>query len=290
MTAGMPASGGGVTARLTARLAEAGLAPSHRLGQNFMINPQAVEAIIVAAALLPGERILEPGPGTGLLTRPLLAAGATILAVELDHGLARLLRTDFASELAEHRLQLAEGDILDGKTALHPAAVDFAAAGPWSLVSNLPYDAAIPVILNALALPQPPRRITVTVQYEAAERLCAAPGADAWGASAAVAQAAGRGRIARRLGPSSFHPRPRVDSAILVWEPQRRLPPGFPAWLRALFAARRKVLTRALRDVGAEREAAAAAVAAAGLDPQTRVEQLAVAQLLALHAAMGVAP
>lgn len=261
-----------------------GLAPTHRLGQNFMVDSHAVQTLVETAAVQVGDHVVEVGPGTGVLTRALLAAGAQVTAVEVDAGMVRLLQEDFAEDIAQGQLCLVHGDALAGKTTLHPAIVAQSVEGPWILAANLPYDASIPIILNALHLPVPPKRVAVTVQLEAAERLCANPGSKAWGASAAVAQAAGQGRIVKKLGPDTFHPRPRVRSAILAWTPERETAPGFPAWVRALFAYRRKVLPRALRDSGLPRHAAQTVIAAAGLDEGQRVETLDVAELVRLFA------
>jgi 16S rRNA (adenine1518-N6/adenine1519-N6)-dimethyltransferase len=249
-------------ATIAADLAAAGLAPLHRLGQNFMVDEHALARLVEELRLLPGERVVEIGPGTGVLTERLLAAGARVLAVELDRGLAGLL----TAKLVPRGLERV------------------ASEGAWKLGANLPYDIALPVLLDAAALPRPPSLAVVTVQWEAAQRLCAQPGSDAWGASAAVLQAAGTPAVLRRLGPTSFHPQPRVDSAILRWTPARALPAGFGAWCRAVFAARRKVLPRALRDAGLEREVADAAVASCALDPTRRLESLTPSELLALHA------
>ncbi len=257
------------------------LAPNRRLGQHFLVDPGALAAVLGAFAPTPDERVVEIGPGTGLLTEGLLAAGATVLAVELDAGLVRLLQ----AELAHPALELVHGDCLAGKHQLHPAVVAWAQAGDWSLCANLPYDVSIPVLLEALALPRPPRRVVVTVQYEAAQRLCSQPGDPAWGASAAVAAMAGKGRIAHRLPPEAFHPRPRVASAVLVYEVHGRVPEGFGAWIRRLFAYRRKQVLRALRDCPCPAEVAASICVMAGVDPQTRVERLAVDELVALHQA-----
>ncbi len=269
-------------AELRADLAASGLTPLHRLGQNFMIDAHAVAAMADTVRPAPGVRIAEIGPGTGILTRRFLAAGATVLAVELDQGLAgHLERT-----LVPRGLHLVHGDALATKNRLHPALETFAAQGPWRLGANLPYDVALPVILNAAALTQPPESIVVTIQWEAAERLCSAPGSDAWGATAAVLQAGGMPRIVRKLSPGCFHPQPRVDSAILAWRPERRIPDGFGLFCRALFAYRRKVLPGALRDTGLEREQAISALDACGLDPGRRVESLGAAELVALHAVL----
>lgn len=271
-------------AGLLADLATAGLAPIHRLGQNFMIDPQAVAALVEAIAAPVGSRVLEIGPGTGILTRALLAAGHSVLALELDRGLAAWLETG----LANTRCHIVHGDALERKNALHPAIVAWVPLGPWYFAANLPYSISIPAILNAIALAQPPERIAVTIQYEAAERLCAQPGSKAWGASAAVAQAAGDGHILRRLAPGSFHPRPRVASAIWCWEPRRPLPPGFAPWCRQLFAYRRRFCVRALREAGMARDQAASALDALGIAHDIRWEALAVEQLLALYARLAV--
>jgi 16S rRNA (adenine1518-N6/adenine1519-N6)-dimethyltransferase len=282
----------GARRRLSAELASAGLAPLTRLGQHFMVDAAALDGLGAELEPGPGVRVVEIGPGTGILTARLLDAGCNLLAVEIDRGLHALLAGKFAAQLAEARtFQLVHGDCLVNKNTLHPAIVAFAGGGPWRLGANLPYDVALPALLNAATLPAPPERMVVTVQWEAAVRLCSRPGDAAWGASAAVLQAAGRPRLVCRLSPACFHPRPRVDSAILRWEPhgaalRSALPAGFGRWCRTVFAARRKVLTRALRDSGVSRDLAAAACRACGLDPARRLENLDAAELVALCAAL----
>lgn len=269
-----------------AALAGAGLSPLHRFGQNFMIDAAALQSLVAELALTADAAVVEVGPGTGVLTERLLAAGARVTAVEIDHGLHELLAARFAAHIPE-RLTLVHGDCLETKNRLHPAIIAASQHGPWRLGANLPYDVALPVLLNAAALPHPPELAVVTVQWEAAERLCARPGQDAWGASAATLQAAGRPKLLRKLPPNCFHPRPRVDSAVLRWEPQAALPDGFGRWCRAVFAARRKVVVRALRDHGVEREAAEAACRACGIAADRRLESLDAPELLALHRALG---
>jgi 16S rRNA (adenine1518-N6/adenine1519-N6)-dimethyltransferase len=278
-------SGQTLKARISAALTAEGLKPLHRLGQNFMIEESAVAAMVTATAPAPGVRIVEVGPGTGVLTERFLSAGATVLAVELDQGLhGFLLRT-----LVPLGLQLVHGDALATKNRLHPAIEAFTAAGPWRLASNLPYDVALPVILDAVALPNPPEQVVVTIQKEAAQRLVSHPGDDAWGATAAVLQAAGTPRLTRHLSPACFFPQPRVDSAILTWLPERPLPPGFGRWCRDVFAYRRKVLPGALRDAGLPRADAEAACGACGLDPLRRLEMLSPVELVALFQASAAA-
>jgi 16S rRNA (adenine1518-N6/adenine1519-N6)-dimethyltransferase len=205
--------------------------------------------------------------------------------VEFDRGLHDLLARRFADETGG-RLTLVHGDCLETKNRLHPAIVA-AAVRDWRLGANLPYEVALPVLLNAAALPQPPVLAVVTVQWEAAVRLCSRPGDAAWGASAATLQAAGRPRLVRRLSPESFHPRPRVDSAVLRWEPGAALPGGFGRWCRTVFSSRRKVVVRALRDHGIAREQAEAVCHACGIASERRLEQLDAPELVALHTALG---
>ncbi len=278
-------SGPSLKARISAALAEEGLQPLHRLGQNFMIDEHAVAALIAAAAPAPGVRVVEIGPGTGVITERLLAGGAEVLAVELDQGLARFLER----ALVPKGLRLVQGDALASKNRLHPVIEEFAAAGPWRLVSNLPYDVALPVILDAVALPRPPELVVVTIQKEAAERLVSRPGDDAWGATAAVLQAAGQAEILRLLSPGCFFPQPRVHSAILVWRPRQSLPEGFGTWCRTVFAYRRKVVPGALRDAGLTRERADGLCRECGIDPARRLEGLDAPELVALHVALAAA-
>ena len=266
--------------RVLADLTAADCSPLHRFGQNFMVDERVLADLCGALPLAPGARVVEIGPGTGILTTRLLDAGAQVLAVEIDRGLAAWLK----GSLVPRGLLLVHGDALASKSRLHPAIEAFANDGPWMLASNLPYDVAIPVLLEAAGLPRPPQAIAATVQFECGRRLCSKPGEDAWGASAAVFQAAGVPRLVRRIGRDAFHPRPNVDSAIVAWTPRAPLPAGFSTWVRAVFAYRRKVLPGALRDAGLTRDAVEAACARAGIDPARRLEGLDAAELLVLHA------
>jgi len=266
---------------LRARLAAEGLAANRRLGQHFMVDAGALDAVVDAAASASRVReAIEIGPGTGLLTRKLLAAGYRVTAIEIDRGLHALLADDFADEITAGSLHLIHGDALASKQRLHPA---FAAERDRVVIANLPYDVSIPLLLDCGMLPRPPVLAAVTVQREAGRRLCSGPGEAAWGASAAIAGAGGRGEIIRRLPPSCFEPRPRVESVLLRWRFERPVDPAFAARCRALFAGRRKRLVRALRDTGCDREAAEKIVREAGLDPGSRVGRLGTDELQALH-------
>ena len=274
---------------IMAALTGANLSPLHRFGQNFMIDAAAVACIVDNLSVQNGDRVVEVGPGTGVLTERLLALGARVTAVEIDRGLHGYLAEHFAAAITTETLSLIHGDCLENKNTLHSEIISVAAAGPWRLGANLPYDVALPVLLNAAALPQPPTLVVVTVQREAADRLCSRPGSEAWGASAATMQAAGVTTMVKKLPPDCFYPRPRVDSAILRWEPRAPLPQGFGRWCRMVFTARRKVLTRALRDHGMERDAAEAVVRTCGLEAERRLESLDAPELLALYRVVSAA-
>ena len=270
--------------RLAEALNEAGLAPNHRLGQNFMIDSRSLSALADCISLSPESRVVEIGPGTGFLTERILVSGAQLLSVELDRGLYAYLQRRFAAEIEHGQFHLVHGDALANKTTMHASIVEWAQHGPWNLIANLPYDISIPAILNVLTMDHAADGCAVTVQYEAAQRLVSEPNSKSWGATAIVAQAAGDGRIAAKFPRQCFYPPPRVESALLHWHRKHRVPNGFSMWCRTIFAYRRKVITRALRDCGASRDDALRIVSHLSWDEGLRVEQLSVDQLLTLFA------
>ena len=137
-------------AQVRETLRAAGLRARHALSQNFLADPDVLSAILAEAAPRPGDRILEIGPGLGLLTGGLLDAGATVTAVELDRGLAAFLRDRFAAALEADRLTLVEGDALDQDLVSLVEA-------PYDVVANLPYHITSP-ILHALLGDRPPEQ------------------------------------------------------------------------------------------------------------------------------------
>ncbi|MFH0938650.1 MAG: 16S rRNA (adenine(1518)-N(6)/adenine(1519)-N(6))-dimethyltransferase RsmA [Planctomycetota bacterium] len=250
-------------------LAEYGLAPKKAFGQNFMVDTNFAEAVVREAA--PDERalVIEIGPGTGCLTRTLLAAHsqARVLAMEIDRGLVALLRQTFADALAQQRLTLLEGDALAGKHSISPlligAALQISAREnrPRCLLcSNLPYNAATPVLAN-FAISQQGLELAsaiATVQSEVAERMLAKPGAASYGALSILMALRTKGKILRRVGNAVFWPRPAVDSAVIrldfkPWELadatalQREEASPFQAFLQKLFSQRRKTLRAVLK-------------------------------------------
>ncbi|HXS46053.1 MAG TPA: 16S rRNA (adenine(1518)-N(6)/adenine(1519)-N(6))-dimethyltransferase RsmA, partial [Solirubrobacterales bacterium] len=210
-----------------------------RLGQNFLADPNLLDAIIRDAALAPDDVVLEVGAGEGVLTERLAAAATHVHTVELDRNLAAAL----ATLAARSDVDLHWGDAMKlDLSELDPA--------PSALVANLPYSIATPLILRTIEQLPSIQRWTVMVQREIADRLRAEPGSRTYGSPSVVAQLACEVKLLRTVDPAVFRPRPRVESAILSL---RRTGPGAdPATrelVRAAFAHRRKSLARSLEHL-----------------------------------------
>jgi 16S rRNA (adenine1518-N6/adenine1519-N6)-dimethyltransferase len=246
-----------------------------RLGQNFLADPNLLDAIVRDAELDPGDVVLEVGAGEGVLTERLAAAAAHVHAVELDRGLEPAL----VEPAGRHNVELHWGDAMK---------VDLAAfdPAPTALVANLPYSIATPLILRTIEELSSLTRWTAMVQREIADRLRAAPGSRVYGSPSVLVQLACEVRLVRTVDPAVFRPRPRVGSAILGL---RRTGPGAdPATrelVRAAFAHRRKALPRSLEHVRpGMREAAREALADLGLAADARAEALSPEEFAALAA------
>ncbi len=250
-----------------------------RLGQNFLADPNLLDAIVRDAAVGEGETVLEVGAGEGVLSARLAAVAGHLHTVEIDRGLEPAL----APIAALPNVTLHWGDAVK---------IDFATFDPppEAMVANLPYSVATPVILKTIEELPSLRTWLVMVQLEIAERLRAAPGNRTYGAPSAIAQLACEVEIVRKVDPAVFKPRPRVESAILRL---RRIGPGADAatrdLVRAAFAHRRKTLARSLelhglRGVPQPRVAARAGLAELGLREDARAESLAPTDFAALSA------
>ena len=258
--------------KLRRLLEQRGLAPTKRRGQNFLVDPALLAAIPRDAGVQAGERVFEVGPGAGALTEGLLAAGAEVLAVELDHGLAALLRERFQDQLASGALTLVEGDALGREGRLHDQAEDWWAAGPPPrVVANLPYAITGPFLSR---LPgRPMLGACLLLQREVAQKALAGP---AGGPLGVRLELAFHGRLGRRVPPEVFWPPPQVESAFLLLDPREDAPPpeldeALRRILREAYSQRRK---RLLPRLAKAEPAAAHALEATGLDPDARPEQL----------------
>ncbi len=273
-------------ADVRATLRAAGLRARHALSQNFLADPDVLEAILAEAAPEPGRRVLEIGPGLGLVTGGLLTAGALVTAVELDTGLAAFLRDRFASPLDSGQLRLIEGDALDQDLV-------GLAEPPYDVVANLPYHITSPILHALLGEPPRPERMVLMVQREVAERIAAPAGKMSY--LSVFVQYHARVRIAFTVRPDAFEPAPAVESAVIVVEPfdaDDRLAPDEEdeLWrlVQASFRERRKMLHNVLaRQLPLDAGQVAAALSATGIAADRRPQTLAVGEWLALREALG---
>ena len=273
-------------AQVRTTLRAAGLRARHALSQNFLADPEVLSAILDEANPRPGDRVLEIGPGLGLLTGGLLDAGAAVTAVELDSGLAAFLRERFAPALAAGQLALVEGDALDQDLVrLVPE--------PYDVVANLPYHITSPILHALLGEAPRPRRLVLMVQREVAERIAAPAGKMSY--LSVFVQYHARVRIAFRVPPEAFEPEPAVESAVIVVEPydaDDRLGPDDEDQLwrlvQAAFRERRKMIHNVLaRQLPVDAGRVTAALEAAGIAPDRRPQTLAVGEWLVLREALG---
>lgn len=240
-----------------------GIEARRSLGQNFVADPNTVRRIARLSGIGPSDRVVEVGPGVGSLTLALVESGAEVLAVEKDRTLIPLLH-----EVLGGCARVVEGDALTVDWA------DLLDDGPWVLVSNLPYNVAVPVVMRVLATAPQVLRLVVMVQLEVAERLCAEPGSRTIGIPTIKVAWYGSARMLSTVGPEVFVPRPRVSSAVVSIT--RHDPPSqvvgpeavFPL-VESAYRQRRKMLRSTLGAV-VPREV----FDAAGVDPRLRPERL----------------
>ena len=178
--------------------------PEKRLGQNFLIDHQALDQVVSAAELGGDDTVLEVGAGLGTLTRQLARRVSRVVAVEYDRRLEPILRETIGQD---RRIEIVIGDIL--RIDLRRLMGD----APYAVVANIPYQITSHLIRLMLEAEMPPRRMVLTVQWEVAERILAVPGD--MNLLALGVQAYGEARIMARLTAASFYPSPRVDSAVL---------------------------------------------------------------------------
>jgi len=257
------------------------LRPTKTLGQNFLHDANTIRRIVRTADLQPDDVVLEVGPGLGSLTLGLLGACAHVTAVEIDPRLAGQLPRTVADRLPQlaDRLTVVTADALRITALPDPQ--------PTALVANLPYNIAVPVLLDLLELLPTVRSCLVLVQAEVADRLAARPGTAAYGVPSAKAAWYGDVHRAGNVPRPVFWPVPNVDSGLVAL--RRHEPPvgdraATFAAVDAAFATRRKGLRAALGRWAGSPAAAEVRLRAAGIDPTTRGEQLSITDFARLAA------
>ena len=253
--------------------AEIGCTPSKVLGQNFLIDRNILDIIIEASVVKSTDVVLEVGPGLGVVTRELAAFARTVWAVEKDRRLADYLAREFAVTPNVH---VIESDFL----VLAPDT--YGGDTLDAMISNLPFVSGSRILMELFIRRTPLDRITVTVQYEVAERLAAGPGTAARGLLGVMAQSLYAVTIVHKIGPTCFYPRPKVDSAIVsmrlrlghVGECRRRQ--FLLDLVKTAFSFRRKQMGVVLSRYrpGLARDQIEAILRQAGIDPHLRPEAL----------------
>jgi len=261
-------------------IARHGLQATKALGQNFILDRQLLARIAAVPGRLDGATVYEVGPGPGGLTRALLDAGASVVAVERDRRCVPAL-AELESEFAGS-LTIIDGDAMqvDERTAVGDGA---------HVVANLPYNVGTALLLRWLggdAWPPWWRSLTLMFQREVAERIVAAPDCEHYGRLSIAVQWRSRARIAMNVNRSAFVPPPKVASAVVHIVPAE-MPAGVSAAVieqvtAAAFGQRRKMLRQSLKGL----PGALTALETLGIDPQRRAETLSVGDYIELARAL----
>jgi 16S rRNA (adenine1518-N6/adenine1519-N6)-dimethyltransferase len=258
-----------------------GIRPSRALGQNFLVDPAVAREIVEVANVGPGDLVVEVGPGLGMLTRALIAHGANVTAIELDHELAAFLEQDLGNTAT---FRVTEQD------ALRVDLEAITAGSPYRVVANLPYSSGTAIVRRFLEASPRPLTMTVMLQREVAERMVAQPPSMSLLtlATAINADAA----MAIIVPPDVFHPPPKVESAVVHLE-LREAPLATPAQQETLFRLatkafqqKRKTLGNSLaQGLGITKQDAEILLNNAAIDPGRRPQTLTVVEWLGLATA-----
>lgn len=277
-----------------------GLHPRTDLGQNFLIDVNLIEFVVRSAELTKDDVVLEVGPGTGGMTTFMAREAGHVISVEIDRNMFRLASEATAGS---DNVTLLNTDALQSKHRLAPALLEAIeqqlAVSPerqLKLVANLPYNAATPVMSNLVASELPWTRMVVTIQYELGERMASGPSSPHYGALPVWLQSQCNVMLLRKIGPTAFWPRPKVDSAVVQVDPapdRRALIDDrafFHDFIRRLFQQRRKLLRSVLaamfkRELG--KEGIDQVLASLSIGESARAEELPVSTLVQLGNRIG---
>ena len=251
-----------------------GYRPKKRLGQHFLISASVIRRIVDTIQPHADDKIIEIGPGQGVLTTALAETGANITAVEFDRDLVGALEKKFSKHgnitLVNHDFLTFEPDV-----------------ECYLLVGNIPYNLTSPIIDWAIAHHEQITRSVLMVQKELAERLAASPGGKAWSPISIFTQLHFDVGLEFDVPPEAFKPPPEVTSAVVALQPHGGItveyPEAFDTVVRAAFSQRRKQLVNNLTgSIHMKREDARTAIQELGLASGVRAEELSIEQFLAL--------
>jgi 16S rRNA (adenine1518-N6/adenine1519-N6)-dimethyltransferase len=287
------AAGRGRTARaspyaVAAALETAGVRPRKSRGQNFLIQPAIADRIVAAAAIAPGDEVVEIGPGLGILSDRILRAGVRRLwLVELDERLAERLRSAFAGHPA---VRVVCRDFLEVELA------ELAERPPVKVIGNLPFNAAAAILRRLDEMRGAIGRMVLMFQREVAERIRARAGERAYSALSVFTALYWETHEHFRVAAGNFRPAPRVDAEVIVFTPYAPAPftsageAALRGAIRAAFSAPRKTIRNALIGaLGTAPESVAGALARAAIDPAIRAATLSVGDFVRLAEALELA-
>jgi 16S rRNA (adenine1518-N6/adenine1519-N6)-dimethyltransferase len=275
--------------RVRAALNTLDLRPSRELGQNFLVDPLALQQIVEAAVLTQDDTVIEVGPGLGVLTYELVQRAGRVIAIELDKRLAARLRSEFADTA---NLTVIQSDVMrvNPVEALSGAGVT---RPVYKVVANLPYQITSAVIRHFLEVAPAPQTLVIMVQWEVAQRIVARP--PNMSVLAHSVQLYAEAEIVARVPAAAFIPAPKVDSAVLRLrrrdDPAVQVPDinAFFRTIKAGFLQARKKLANALpgglasMGIKIEKDRVLHVLEAAGIDPARRAETLTLEEWARLH-------
>ncbi len=265
--------------------------PLKSLGQNFLVDRNIVDRIIASAAVGSGDAVLEIGPGRGALTGQLAERAARLLLVEFDHALAADLTSLYGGN---PRVKVVDGDIL----AIDLDMLLGDGGECWKVVANLPYNISTQVLFRFLELRARLSRMVLMLQKEVGDRLVAPPGTSDYGVTTVLLGLWFDIRREFIVSPGCFHPRPKVDSAVLSFVPlsEPRVRVGDEAVFRSVvkcaFAMRRKTLANCLKRSGLNAAAGTMeeVLESCGIDGRRRGETLSLGEFARLSLLLSGAP
>ena len=267
-----------------------GLHLSRRFGQNFLVDRTHLMRVVSSAEIGAGDSVFEIGPGVGTLTLELAARAARVVCVELDRTILPALRAVTAST---GNVAVVEGDAL--RLDLPTFLREHLGEPPYKVAANIPYNITSPILVMLLENKTLFQSITLMVQREVADRLCAPPDTPAYGALSVFIQFHATAEVAGIVPKGAFYPPPKVDSAVVHLIPRPAPPVDVPSEAdffrvsRAAFGQRRKTLSNALANAPTlpfDRETVQAALATAGVDGGRRGETLSLAEIAAITRAL----
>lgn len=259
-------------------ISEYGLKPNKALGQNFLVDEEAVGRIVSLAAE-PGLPIIEIGPGLGALTFPLAETGLGIAAVELDAQLADILRRELPGNVSVVCSDFLKADLSAISSSL--------GGGALTAVGNLPYYVTSPIAERLVTCGLKIGRMVLMMQTEASERFTARPKDKNYGPLTVMSRLSFSVREAFELSPASYYPVPGVHSTVLVFDSLGyTLPEKLPRLLKCAFSMRRKTLVNNLASLGLDKKAAEEILSSLGLSPSVRAEALEPSDFVRLEAAL----